>query len=136
MPTGKASVTINAPIEKFFDVIADYMFGGAPSAEFKQSIQEEIATIEASKAEMIDLRAIVKKDFNKRIAAKLNKEKQLLVSEFDSLKDLYDRALSTVIGDVTAVTDQYQMKLLGLLFNQTQVMDKKYKELQEKVRNE
>ena len=24
MPTGKASVTINAPIEKFFDVIADY----------------------------------------------------------------------------------------------------------------
>ena len=85
---------------------------------------------------MIDLRAIVKKDFNKRIAAKLNKEKQLLVSEFDSLKDLYDRALSTVIGDVTAVTDQYQMKLLGLLFNQTQVMDKKYKELQEKVRNE
>ena len=119
-----------------FDVIADYMFGGAPNAQFKQMIEEEIALIEASKAEMIELKVIVRQDFNKRIAAKLNREKQLLVSEFDSLKDLYDRTLSTVIGDVIAVSDQYQMKLLGLLFNQTQVMDKKYKELQEKVRNE
>ena len=119
-----------------FDLIADYMFGGTPTDEFKQAIEAEIASIEASKTEMIGLKDVVRQDFNKRIAAKLNREKQILISEFDSLKDLYDRTLSAVIGDVAAVTDQYQMKLLGLLFKQTQTMDKKYKELQEKVRNE
>lgn len=119
-----------------FDVIADYMFGGTPSAEFRASIENEIASIENKKQEMIELKVVVQQDFNKRIAAKLSKEKQIMVSEFDSLRNLYDKALSTMINDVTSVTDEYQMKLLGLLFEQTQIMDMKYKELQEKVRNE
>jgi hypothetical protein len=52
------------------------------------------------------------------------------------LKDKYDNALNSIIDDVALVADKYRINLLSVLFQKTQEMDKKYKELQKKVRNE
>ena len=119
-----------------FEIIAELMFGGKPSDQFAELIQSEIDAVENNKFALLAIKQDVIANFNVQIAKKLNKEKEFLVVEFDVLKNKYDGTLNSVIRDIASVTDKYRINLLGILFQKTQEMDKKYKELQEKVRNE
>jgi len=119
-----------------FDIIAELMFGGKPAAPMAEFIQEEIDAVRNNQIELIALKQDVVANFNTQIAKKLNKEKEFLVAEFDLLKLKYDEALNSMISDIASVADKYRINLLDVLFKQTQVMDKNYKELQERVRNE
>ncbi|MCK4696212.1 MAG: hypothetical protein KAT74_10640, partial [Candidatus Cloacimonetes bacterium] len=118
------------------DVIAQYMFKGKPSDELQQIIQEESEAIGKNRDNLISLKKEVIANFNKIIARRLSKEKEILVAEFESLTLSYNKALSYIMNEITYENDKYQFSLLGVLFKQTQILDEEYKEYQEKVRNE
>ena len=118
------------------DAIAQYMFKGKPSEEFQDLIKDEVLAIEKNKKELLELKADVIKNFNKLIARRLNKEKEVLIAEFERLQFIYDDLLSELIGEVDSDNDQYYLSLLSILFRKTQIMDYDYKEFQDKVKNE
>ena len=118
------------------DVIAQYMFKGKPSDELQQIIQDESEAIGRNRDNLISLKKEVIANFNKIIARRLSKEKEILVAEFESLTLSYNKALSYIMNEITYENDKYQFSLLGVLFKQTQILDEEYKEYQEKVRNE
>lgn len=118
------------------EVIAQYMFKGKPSDDFQELIQDEAFAIDRNKQELIELKKDVIKNFNKLIAQRLSNEKEILISEFEKLQFVYDSTLSELMEEITTANEQYQFSLLSILFKQTQIMDKDYKEFQEKVRNE
>ena len=118
------------------DVIAQYMFKGKPSDEFQQIIQEESEAIDKNRENLISLKQEVIENFNKQIAKRLSKEKEILVAEFQSLNLSYDKALAIIMDEVKVENEKYQFSLLGVLFKQTQIIDEEYQEFQEKLRNE
>jgi TolA-binding protein len=118
------------------DVIAQHMFKGKPSDDFQDLIKEEAVAIYRNKKELQELKKDVIENFNKMIAQRLSNEKEILIAEFEGLQLIYDNMLSGLIEEVASANEQYQFSLLSILFKQTQVMDKEYKEFQEKVRNE
>lgn len=118
------------------DVIAQYMFKGKPSDEFQQIIQEESEAIGKNRENLISLKQEVIENFNKQIAKRLSKEKEILVAEFQSLNLSYDKTLAIIMDEVKSETEHYQFSLLGVLFKKTQIIDEEYQEFQEKLRNE
>jgi len=117
-------------------VIAQYMFKGKPSDDFQELIKDEAVAIDKNKIELMELKKDVIKNFNKLIARRLSNEKELMISEFEHLQFIYDDTLSELMGEITSANAKYQFSLLSILFKQTQIMDKEYKEFQEKVKNE
>ncbi|MDP8268166.1 MAG: tetratricopeptide repeat protein [Candidatus Tenebribacter davisii] len=117
-------------------VIAQYMFKGKPSDDFQELIKDEAVAIDKNKIELMELKKDVIKNFNKLIARRLSNEKELMISEFEHLQFIYDDTLSELMGEITSTNAKYQFSLLSILFKQTQIMDKEYKEFQEKVKNE
>ncbi len=118
------------------EVIAQYMFKGKPSDDFQALIEDEALAIDRNKRELLALKKDVIKNFNKMIAQRLSNEKEILTAEFGHLQFIYDDTLSGLMEEITTANEQYQFSLLSILFKQTQIMDKEYKEFQEKVRNE
>ena len=118
------------------DVIAQYMFKGKPSDEFQQIIHEESEAIDKNRENLISLKQEVIENFNKQIARRLSKEKEILVAEFQSLNLSYDQALAIIMDEVKVENEKYQFSLLGVLFKQAQAIDEEYQEFQEKLRNE
>ena len=118
------------------EVIAQYMFKGKPSDDFQDLIEDEALAIDRNKKELLALKKDVIKNFNKMIAQRLSNEKEILIAEFEGLQFIYDDTLSGLMEEITSANEQYQFSLLSILFKQTQIMDKEYKEFQEKVRNE
>lgn len=118
------------------EVIAQYMFKGKPSDDFQELIQDEAYAIDRNKMELIALKKDVLLNFNKLIAQRLSKEKEVLIAEFEGLQFIYDDTLSELMTEVTSANEQYQFSLLSILFKQTQIMDQEYMEYQEKVKNE
>ncbi len=118
------------------DVIARYVFKGKPSDDFQEIIHEEAEAIEKNRDDLLTLKKEVIENFNKQIAKRLNKEKEVLVAEFETLSLTYDKALSLIMDDINNENDKYKFSLLGVLFKQTQIMDDDYKQLQERVKNE
>ena len=118
------------------DVIAQYMFKGKPSDEFQQIIHEESEAIDKNRENLISLKQEVIENFNKQIARRLSKEKEVLVAEFQSLNLSYDQALAIIMDEVKVENEKYQFSLLGVLFKQAQSIDEEYQEFQEKLRNE
>ena len=118
------------------DVIAQYMFKGKPSDEFQQIIHEESEAIDKNRENLISLKQEVIENFNKQIARRLSKEKEILVAEFQSLNLSYDQALAIIMNEVKVENEKYQFSLLGVLFKQAQAIDEEYQEFQEKLRNE
>ena len=118
------------------DVIAQYMFKGKPSDEFQQIIHEESEAIDKNRENLISLKQEVIENFNKQIARRLSKEKEILVAEFQSLNLSYDQALAIIMDEVKVENEKYQFSLLGVLFKQAQAIDEEYQEFQEKFRNE
>lgn len=117
-------------------VIAQYMFKGKPSDDFQDLIEDEAIAIDRNKKELQELKKDVIKNFNKMIAQRLSNEKEILIAEFEGLQFIYDDTLSDLMEEITSANEQYQFSLLSILFKQTQIMDKEYKQFQEKVRNE
>lgn len=118
------------------NVIAKYMFKGKPSDDFQELIKDEAFAIDKNKMELLELKKDVIQNFNKMIAQRLSKEKEILIAEFEGLQFIYDDTLSELMNEITSANEQYQFSLLSILFKQTQIMDKEYKEFQEKVKNE
>ncbi len=112
------------------------MFKGKPSDDFQDLIQDEAVAIDRNKKELMELKKDVILNFNKLIAQRLSNEKEILITEFEKLQFVYDGTLSELMEEITSANEQYQFSLLSILFKQTQIMDKEYKEFQEKVRNE
>ncbi|RLC57316.1 MAG: hypothetical protein DRH89_03800 [Candidatus Cloacimonadota bacterium] len=118
------------------NVIAQYMFKGKPSDDFQDLIQDEAFAIDRNKKELMALKKDVIKNFNKMIAQRLSNQKEIMIAEFEGLQFIYDDTLSGLMEEIMCANDQYQYSLLSILFKQTQIMDKEYKEFQERVRNE
>jgi len=118
------------------ETIAQYMFKGKPSDNFQDLIQDEAVAIGKNKKELMELKKDVILNFNKLIAQRLSNEKEIMITEFEKLQFKYDGTLSELMEEITSANKQYQFSLLSILFKQTQIMDKEYKEFQEKVRNE
>jgi hypothetical protein len=118
------------------ETIAQYMFKGKPSDDFQELIQDEAVAIDRNKKELMELKRDVILNFNKLIAQRLSNEKEILITEFEKLQFVYDGTLSELMEEITSANEQYQFSLLSILFKQTQILDKEYKEFQEKVRNE
>ena len=118
------------------ETIAQYMFKGKPSDDFQELIQDEAVAIDRNKKELMELKRDVIQNFNKLIAQRLSNEKEILITEFEKLQFVYDGTLSELMEEITSANEQYQFSLLSILFKQTQILDKEYKEFQEKVRNE
>lgn len=118
------------------ETIAQYMFKGKPSDDFQDLIRDEAVAIDRNKQELIELKKDVIRNFNKLVAQRLSNEKEVLVTEFEKLQFVYDGTLSVLMEEVTSANEQYQFSLLSILFKQTQIMDREYKDFQEKVRNE
>lgn len=136
LPSIRNSKSYIAENLESIDVIAQYMFKGKPSDDFQDLIQDEAFAIDKNKKDLIALKKDVIKNFNKIIAQRLSKEKEILVTEFEDLQFIYDDILSELMNEITSANEQYQFSLLRILFKQTQLMDKEYKEFQERVRNE
>jgi len=136
LPSIRSSKNNIAENLESIEVIAQYMFKGKPSDDFQDLIQDEAVAIDRNKQELIELKKDVVKNFNKLIAQKLSNQKEVLIGEFEKLQFVYDNTLSELMEEITSANEQYQFSLLSILFKQTQIMDKEYKELQEKVRNE
>jgi hypothetical protein len=118
------------------DTIAKYSFTPNLSEDQKAIIAEEIASIESNKESYELLKDSILKNFNKKIAKKLQKQRDMFAEEFDVLRDYYDGVLTSAMEDVAIENDKYEMSLLNILFKQTQNEDEEYKVLQEKIRNE
>jgi len=118
------------------DTIAKYSFNPVITPEEKEIIAEEIKSIETNKKQYALLRKAILKNFNKKIAKKLEKQKNIFSEEFNLLRDYYDNVLTTAMEDVALENDKYKTSLLNVLFKKTQNEDEEYKALQEKIKNE
>jgi TolA-binding protein len=118
------------------DTIAKYSFTPNLSSDEKQIIAAEIESIESNKKSYELLKESILKNFNKKIAKKLQKQRDLFADEFVVLREYYDGVLTSAMEDVAIENDKYEMSLLNILFKQTQNEDEDYKALQEKIRNE
>ena len=118
------------------DTIAKYSFTPNLSSDEKQIIAAEIESIESNKKSYELLKDSILKNFNKKIAKKLQKQRDLFADEFVVLREYYDGVLTSAMEDVAIENDKYEMSLLNILFKQTQNEDEDYKALQEKIRNE
>ncbi|HHE37132.1 MAG TPA: hypothetical protein ENL20_00970 [Candidatus Cloacimonetes bacterium] len=118
------------------DTIARIQFQGEPSADMKQLIREEAVAIEQNRDDLIEIKQEVIEKFNKKIAKRLDKEKELLVEENEMLKETYHNALTMMKDDIVEENDRYQISLLDVLFKQSQTIDEEYKEFTEQMKNE
>ncbi len=119
-----------------FDTIARIQFQGEPDSEMKVMIQEEADAIEQNRSDLIAIKQEVIEKFNKKIAKRLDKERELLVEDNDILKETYHHALTTMKDDIVGENDRFQISLLDVLFRQSQNIDEEYKEFQEQLKNE
>ena len=118
------------------DTIAKIQFQGEASADMKLLIQEEAEAITQNRDDLIALKQEVIEKFNKKIAKRLEKEKELLVEENEILKETYHNALTMMKDDLVEENDRYQISLLDVLFKQSQNIDQEYKEFTEQMKNE
>ena len=117
LPSIRNSKSYIAENLESIDVIAQYMFKGKPSDDFQDLIQDEAFAIDKNKKDLIALKKDVIKNFNKIIAQRLSKEKEILVTEFEDLQFIYDDILSELMNEITSANEQYQFSLLRILFS-------------------
>jgi bisphosphoglycerate-dependent phosphoglycerate mutase len=117
-----------------YEVIAEYRFSGAPPQEFKDMIEEEIVSIEDNNKELEDLKQEVIEKFNKKIAERLDKQKQVLVVENQNLRDFYDKVLGEVVTDVRNERNKNEFTLLDILYKQAKALDLEYQVKQYEMR--
>jgi hypothetical protein len=117
-----------------YDVIAEIRFNGAPPEEFKELIEEEIAAIETNNRELEGLKQEVIESFNKKIAERLDKQKQVLVVENENLRNFYDTVLGNIIGDVRKERNKNEFTLLDILYKQSKALDLEYQVKQYELR--
>ncbi len=113
------------------DKIAEMAFNGKPDDVVRKRIESELQAIRTNKKELEDLKKIVVKKFNKRIAKRLENQKEVLQNEQLHLKDFYSKILTKVIKEVKDEKAKTQFTLLDILFKQTKAMDIEYKNLSE-----
>ena len=118
------------------DIIAEYLLSGTPNDEFKTVIDNEIDAIAKNREDLKKLRKQVIRNFNKKIALKLDKKRQMMSDEFAEIKGLYNKAFGEVMTQIGADKENHELTYLDLLFKQTQINDEDYNEYQEKIRNE
>ena len=118
------------------DVMAEVAFSGKAPEELHQIIQEESAAIEHNRSELVILKKDVIENFNKKIAKRLEQEKEILIEENELLKNTYSKAIDSIKDEVIQESDKYRISLLDVLFKQTQNLDEEYDEFQEQIKNE
>ena len=118
-----------------YEIIAKYSFNGEPPNEFRQVIQEEIASIDSNNRQLESLKQAVIEKFNKKIAKRLEKQKDVLVVENDNLRSFYDKILNKVITEVKTEKDKNEFTLLDILYKQTKAIDMEYQVRQEKFKD-
>ena len=118
------------------DKVAEKGFGGKAPEELSSLIQDESKQIESNKKELVRLKKEVIEKFNKKIAKKLDKEKDILVEENGILKSTYTKAMTDVENQIKEENAKYNISLLDILFQQSQRLDQEYKKFQEKLKNE
>ncbi|MBC8385410.1 MAG: hypothetical protein H8E57_07820, partial [Candidatus Cloacimonetes bacterium] len=73
---------------------------------------------------------------NKKIAKRIEQEKEILIEENELLKNTYSKAIDSIKDEVIQESDKYRISLLDVLFKQTQNLDEEYDEFQEQIKNE
>lgn len=118
------------------ELISKYSFGGEPSENFKEMINAEMASMQKNKQELEKLKKEVIAKLNKKIANRLNNQRELLTSESSHLKNFYSKVLDKIVEDVKTEKENNTFTLLDILFKQTKAMDSEYEAKQEQKSNE
>ncbi len=118
---------------KDLDRVAELAFNGKPNEQFTNEIEDELMSIQKNKQELEKLKKVVIAKFNKRIAKRLQNQKEVLKNEQYHLKDFYNKILTKVIKEVKQEKAKTQFTLLDILYKQSKAMDIEYKNMQKRL---
>ncbi len=119
-----------------YDRIADYLFGYSESPDYSEQINREVAALEKSRDELLDLKADIADSFDNLVSRKLEQQNNLLSADFANLKQQYNQMIANIEQDINLENSQYKFELLEFLFKYSLKMDQEYEMLQQRLRNE
>jgi hypothetical protein len=133
---GKTIELLNANLESI-NSIALATFGTIrDDTELQREIAAEMQDIKERQKDLRTLKENVRKNYNKKLAAKYDKKKEKLVNENSAIKEKYDDLIATMEVDAAEKDTKFELTFIEILTKQSKLNTEREEELRRKEKEQ